>query len=78
MTGRVRDTIRTRRFVGRRIAPTDLEDFQAFYADPKVMSTLAADGRVWPREESAASVDITFGSPPRTWRTSRRSTPIRR
>lgn len=39
--------------IASKIEPGDLGDFQHFYADPKVMSTLSADGKVWPPDESA-------------------------
>ena len=48
---------RTDRFVARRIQADDLQDFQSFYADPLVMSTMSADGRVWPADESSDLFD---------------------
>ena len=48
---------RTDRFVASRIQAADLPDFQSFYADPAVMSTLSADGRVRPPAESADLFD---------------------
>ena len=51
------DHFRTDRFVASRTQADDLSDFQGFYADPKVMSTLSADGRVWPAHESSDLFD---------------------
>ena len=48
---------RTDRFVASRIQANDLQDFQNFYADPTVMSTMSADGRVWPADESSDLFD---------------------
>ncbi len=48
---------RTDRFVASRIRADDLQDFQSFYADPAVMSTMSADGRVWPATESSDLFD---------------------
>ena len=45
--------IPTDRYVGARLAQSDLRDFQDFYADPAVMATLSADGKVWPRRDAA-------------------------
>lgn len=53
----VPDLFRTDRFVASRIQAHDLPDFQSFYADPTVMSTLSADGRVWLAAESSELFD---------------------
>ena len=49
----VPDQFRTDRFVASRIRVVDLSDYQGFYADPKVMSTMSADVRVWSADESS-------------------------
>jgi len=48
---------RTDHFIARRIQAADLQDFQNFYADPTVMSTMSADGRVWAATESSDLFD---------------------